>query len=49
MALRLAAADPTHPVAANPPEPPTDEEALATVLEAFPEASVVETVHPNGA
>ena len=47
MAARHAASEPTpDPEPAGPP--PTDEEALANVLEGFPGATIQETVHRNG-
>jgi hypothetical protein len=47
MAERLKAEDSDAPPAPEGP-PPSDEEALATVLETFPGATVQETVHRNG-
>lgn len=46
MAARHGVESEPPPAPAGPP--PTDEEALATVLETFPEATIQETVHPNG-
>lgn len=46
MARRVAAEDPTHP-AAKTYATPSDEEALENVMEVFPEATVVETIHRN--
>lgn len=50
MAARHRAADaaPAAPEPEPDAPPPTDEEALATLQAAFPEAQVVETIPGNG-